>query len=223
MRLADLDLVLDLAGELKRLDEIAGPAELQVHDGVLMLSAEETADFVEWKRQRVHARLRALGVDVDGRVKAAHDEVRLEATAERPVAMDRAGSGVAVPSELAPFADGAQDRRQFAMSPRPTDIDEARAIAHERILGPILKDHKAPLSDDAEVLREWEDDIKRYAERRHDDIEALARNILRGPRESVCCACDEPATTVIAGSQYCSVHARSAQRPPAPEHLRLVS
>lgn len=203
MRLADLQLAQDLNAALLRLDDIAGPAELRTDAGELTLEAEETADFVEWKRQRIYQQLRALGIEPDGAApepQVTQPEITRERAAPR-----RSGTAVGA-----------------AVPPRPATIDEARAIARERLLGPILKDNKRPLSNDPMILREWQEEIDKYAEKRAADIEALAQEILRGPQDSVCSECDEPATTVIAGSPYCTAHAKTAPRLAPPDHLALV-
>lgn len=227
MRLQDLQLAQELSAELSRLDEIAGPAELQVHDGVLTLTADETADFVEWKRGRIRARLREIGID-DG-APAPIDTIGFDAAAGQPAPSMRAGSGAAVTEAAPSVVRVTQDRRQPAMPPRPATIEEARLIARDRVLGAISQAYKRPQSNDPDIIREWEDgigaDLAHLANKRGPEIEAVAQELFRGPADSVCCECDEPATTLIGGNHYCKAHALATPRPALPDnlsHLRLV-
>jgi hypothetical protein len=228
MRLADLQLAQELSGELARLDEIAGPAELQVHDCVLVLNADETADFVEWKRQRINAQLRALGVDIPQPSNFnGFDEIpegRSGTAREAPSTGMRDGTAAPAIQMRPPASVGVQPAAQHRVS----TIEEARELARDRLLSPIFGDMRAPLSDDPQILRQWREDVDRYEERRRPDIEALAQQMLRPPPAHRCelridgAPCGEPATTLVAGEHYCTAHAKTLPRPAAPEHLRLV-
>lgn len=62
MNLADIKLAAQLAEQIEALDDLAGGAGTLAIDGraPILLSADDIADFVEWKRQRLQAELQRL-------------------------------------------------------------------------------------------------------------------------------------------------------------------
>lgn len=217
MKLADLDLAQDLAAELRRLDEIAGPAELQFRDtgGVIVLEADEVAEFVAWKRGTLYRRLAELGVEIPG----VPQTIEFEPAAGPPPLTDHPRSGFGAGAINPPQTERvAEDRRQPAMPPHPTEMAAAREVARERVLGPVMKAYGRPQSSDPDIIREWEAsvgaDLAHLAERRRDEIEGLAQELVRGPMPRPGCAwadCPLEATTVVGGRHYCSPHAGAAR------------
>ena len=147
------------------------------------------------RRAAIVARLGALGI---GQTQ------NTEGAAGRPV-RGRAGSGVpatAVPST----ARVAQDRREPAIPPRPTTIEEAREQAEQRLLRDALRE--AAGGDEYAEKR-----LNNLRQRLAPEIDRLARELFNGSStQSVCCECDEPATTKIGENHYCNEHAATAPR-----------
>jgi hypothetical protein len=208
MRLADLDRVTDLAGQLRRLDEFAGPATLAIGDMSLELGADETADFVEWKRGRIQREMRRLGVDN-------------EIPEGRPGRTSRA----APPARIAPAKTAARPKRRAAITdiaaapaPAPLSREAALAEARRRILGPFeeeLRKSGGYLTDPVELAL----DLEIMAEKRQHDIEALAQELMRPKTVAPCAECAAPSTTIIAGTPYCKDHAAAARRPALPDNV----
>lgn len=209
MKLADLQLAIDLQHALARLDELnAGAATLAI-DGVaaITLDADEIAAFLDWRRLQLHRQLRELGVDPE---IAAEAPPPTQAARQRPRRPDRA-------ARLAQRAVRAPAARAASPKAKPMTLPQATAEARRRILEPIeaeLRKNGGYLDDPSLIAS----DLAAMAERRAGDIAELARELMRGPQPpKPCCLCAAPANTIIAGLDYCNKHAKTARRPTMPE------
>lgn len=210
MKLADLQLAMELQQRLKALDDVpAAEATLSVAGQAFALSADDVADFCDWRRRRIAAALRLLGVDTeDGQpAEAAMPQPAAPMPAAEPAPARRPAAKVQ--KRTAPAAAGEPAKKRLS-------LEQARAEARRRILGPIeaqLRKNGGYLDDPGLLDR----DLAVMAEKRAGDIEAMAQELLRGPRITPCCRCDLPSNTVIAGQPYCGKHAKTAPRLGLPE------
>ena len=129
MRLADLHRAVELEMQLRGLDMIpaAGDATLAVAGcDPITLTAGELADFIAWRRERLHAELRALGVEPEGRaaevlgmqltLRDSRDDAaaaeHVVGTYNREAAIEEAERRV-IPGAVADFAAGRIDAEKF--------------------------------------------------------------------------------------------------------------
>lgn len=207
MRLGDLQLAMELQAALARLDEIGGSAILSLDDGsTIEFSAEETAAFVDWRRRELHRQLRALGVEPD------------EA---------QAGGGCATPGDLVFIEPQAPATRRVlsvetaASPPALLDRAAAREIAIKRMFGPRLAMRDKGELDDPGKPGSGDEKFDRLLDKNRADVERMTDEILAGPPPPRRCPCGAPATTAIAGLDYCDEHAAAAPRMPSLDTLRM--
>jgi hypothetical protein len=194
MKLADLQLAMELQAALARLDDIAGPARLIFADREFELWADELARYVEWQRGELHRQLRKLGVEPDA--GADPQVVHNEAVRQRE------DFGVSHQGDPSP-------PHRLIVNNRA----EAMRLATERVL-------QGPLDDLAKGLID-QDRFDELARHRADQIRDLAEDILVG--ESLArCACGKPASTTIDGVDLCVEHAAAAPRRERPGFLRKI-
>lgn len=219
MKAADLQLAMGLTVDLQKLANLyAGSAVLAI-DGQepVNLDSGELADFLDWRRQRICRRLRALGVDPGGE-DAPDEPAPVPAAVSQPRQPDRAAAGAAAPSPATPARPRRRAAGPTAKPPaKQMSLAQATTEARRRILGPIeaeLRRNGGYLDDPATIAN----DLAAMAEKRAGDIAQLAQELMRGPPPlKSCCRCDRPANTIIDGRDYCATHAKTAARPGMPE------
>lgn len=207
MQLADLAYAMELEAQLKTLDDWLGGFAKLVVDGPegetrLPLSAEELAEFVEWRRGKINAELRRLGIDTS----AADGLITTETVRQRETALEAAAPShrlaVSVVNDPAP----------------PLTREEATKKAREIVLAPWFHDNGFHSRDEG-MADEVKADLARYEERRRPEIRALAEELLNPPETPRCAVCGGPATTVVAGEHYCNADLASVKRPQPPPQV----
>lgn len=210
MKLADLQLAMELQAALTRLDDIAGPASLIHGNETINLSADELAAFVAWRRAALHRQLRALGVEPDG---AAAEILTGPFPAEVSRHLNR-------PEVAAEHIAGT-----IANATRPTSRAEAEDLAVRQVMGSVYDDWQNGALDDPAAPNPQAEGDRKFAElkqRRRGLIDQAVAELLRGDRAELC-HCGEAATTTIAGAPLCAAHAAAAPRPERPGFLRRMT
>lgn len=208
MKLADLQLAMELQGALARLDEIAGPGAFELGDRRLEFTADEIAAFVDWRRADLHRQLRQLGVEPEG------------APAPEPLMPDGAATARLVHTQEVAGVSPAPATSTGQLS-RAEALEEAR----RRVMGRIYDEWQAgQLDDPGEADPRAAGNLKfaELCERRQGLIDDLAAQLMAPPVVTRCewHRCQENATTIVAGVALCEAHA--AQTPRAEQPLRLV-
>lgn len=211
MRLADVELALDLKRQLAELEEWHGPAALRLADRDIELDADAVAAYVDYRRSQIERELYRLGIDT----KFSREPERPPAHAEddrAPAAaaeVEVGGDAVAVHHRVPPILSHA----------------EARERATRNVMGAAWDDWKAGRYDDPGAIdpaaagdaKFWE-----MASRRSLQIDAVYAAMLDGEPVRACEHCPMPATSVVAGHHLCDEHARTTRRLPLPQAFRRI-